>query len=76
MLASVGYMAMVKYQMRRLSLGKRTRPEVQAFLADLDGGLGRLSASILAGRSCPSPIPALRMSTRVGIRLDRRLAGP
>ena len=32
--------------------------------------------SILAGRSCPSPIPALRMSTRVGIRLDRRLAEP
>ncbi len=29
--------------------GKRTRPEVQAFLADLDGSLGRLSAGILAG---------------------------
>lgn len=29
--------------------GKRTRPEVQAFLADLDGSLARLSAGILAG---------------------------
>ncbi|MEW9899730.1 NADH:flavin oxidoreductase/NADH oxidase family protein [Chitinivorax sp. PXF-14] len=32
-LASVGYMAMVKYQMRRLSLGKRTRPDVAPALA-------------------------------------------
>ncbi|AVG14609.1 2,4-dienoyl-CoA reductase [Chromobacterium vaccinii] len=32
-LASVGYMAMVKYQLRRLSLGKRTRPDVSPALA-------------------------------------------
>lgn len=32
-LASVGYMAMVKHQLRRLSLGRRTRPDVAPALA-------------------------------------------
>ena len=32
-LASVGYMAMVKYQLRRLSQGKRTRPDVSPAMA-------------------------------------------
>ncbi|KUM03761.1 NADH:flavin oxidoreductase/NADH oxidase family protein [Chromobacterium subtsugae] len=32
-LASVGYMAMVKYQLRRLSQGKRARPDVAPVLA-------------------------------------------
>ncbi len=32
-LASVGYMAMVKHQLRRLSQGRRTRPDVAPALA-------------------------------------------
>jgi 2,4-dienoyl-CoA reductase-like NADH-dependent reductase (Old Yellow Enzyme family) len=39
-LASVGYMAVVKYQLRRLSRGKTTRPDVAPALALLQQQLG------------------------------------